>query len=39
MAGRGGAWHANLGHARGGGASATTWALAREQRERLAAPS
>lgn len=28
---RGGAWHANLGHARGGGASATTWALAREQ--------
>lgn len=27
----GGAWHANLGHARGGGASATTWALAREQ--------
>lgn len=27
----GGTWHANLGHARGGGASATTWALAREQ--------
>lgn len=27
----GGAWHANLGHARGGGASTTTWAVAREQ--------
>jgi hypothetical protein len=27
----GGTWHANLGHARGGGRSATTWALAHER--------
>jgi hypothetical protein len=26
----GGAWHANLGHARGDGTASTTWALARE---------